>query len=166
MEEKKVTGYPSIDMPQLKFYRAKPLREFNVNQTMYRLIKDANVYNLDYDAIGYLGERISYKKLFDDVDQVARAFVALGVKNGDVVPILTTNTPEVAKVYLALNKIGAVAKWVDLRCSEEELIHYFNVHDCKICICFDKIIKNVENVINLLSLGTTEFGSFKLVIIS
>lgn len=154
MEEKKVTGYPSIDMPQLKFYRAKPLREFNVNQTMYRLIKDANVYNLDYDAIGYLGERISYKKLFDDVDEVARAFVALGVKNGDVVPILTTNTPEVAKIYLALNKIGAVAKWVDLRCSEEELIHYFNVHDCKICVCFDKIIKNVENVISKTELQT------------
>lgn len=154
MEEKKLTGYPSIDMPQLKYYRSKPLREFDVNQTVYKLIKNSNTYNLDYDAIGYLGERISYKKLFDDVDSIAKSFVSLGVKAGDVVPILTTNTPEVAKVYLALNKIGAVTKWVDLRCSEEELIHYFNVHDCKICVCFDKIIKNVENIISKTNIST------------
>lgn len=148
MENKEITGYPSIDMPQNKFYRSKALREFNVNSTVYKLIKDSNFNNLNFESIGYMGQKISYDELFSDVDVIAKSFLTLGVKEGDIVPILTTNTPEVSKIYLALNKIGAISKWIDLRCSEEELIHYFNENDCKICVCFDKIISQVKNIIN------------------
>lgn len=142
------TGYPSKDMPQVKYYRKNPLRDFDVNQRTYTLIKEVNKFNLGYNAIGYLGEQISYEKLLGDVEIVAKAFVSLGVKEGDVVPILTTNTPEVAKIYLALNKIGAISKWIDLRSSEHEIIHHLNDHNCKICICFDKFLKTVENIIS------------------
>ena len=141
------TGYPSKDMPQLKYYRKNPLRDFEVNQKTYTLIKDVNQYNLGYHAIGYLGQNISYQKLLEDVETAAKAFNLLGVKDGDVVPILTTNTPEVAVMFLALNKIGAVSKWVDLRSGEQELIHHFNMHDCKICVCFDKVLKGLENIL-------------------
>ena len=154
MEDKKLTGYPTIDMPHQKYFRERPLRNFDVNQKIYSLILDANKSNLDYKAIGYMGKNITYKELFNDVKKYISAFDSLGVKKGDVVPILTTNTPEVAKILLALNYIGAISKWVDLRSSENGLIHYFNEHNCKVCICFDKIIKNVEDIISKTNLET------------
>ena len=130
MEDKKLTGYPTIDMPHQKYFRERPLRNFDVNQKIYSLILDANKSNLDYEAIGYMEKNITYKELFNDVKKYISAFNLLGVKKGDVVPILTTNTPEVAKILLALNYIGAISKWVDLRSSENGLIHYFNEHNC------------------------------------
>ena len=38
MQEKKLTGYPSIDKPQMRFYREKPVRSINTEQTIYNLI--------------------------------------------------------------------------------------------------------------------------------
>lgn len=38
MEEKKRTGYPSIDKPWMKYYREKPLRELDAEQTLYNFI--------------------------------------------------------------------------------------------------------------------------------
>ena len=44
--EKKMTGYPSIDRPQEKFYRTKPVRELETEQTIYELIFNSNKENI------------------------------------------------------------------------------------------------------------------------
>ncbi|WP_207844544.1 class I adenylate-forming enzyme family protein [Williamsia soli] len=51
---------------------------------------------------------ISYKDLDDDVNRVANALLAAGIKPGARVATLLSSTLSVAKIYLAQNKIGSV----------------------------------------------------------
>ena len=38
MENKNMTGYPSIDKPQYAFYKKEPTRIVNTEQTIYNLV--------------------------------------------------------------------------------------------------------------------------------
>ena len=81
--EKKLTGYPSIDKPWLKYYTDEainaPLPECTIYESIYR----SNKNHLSDIALMYYGKKISYKVLFEQIDKTAKAFSALGVKNGD-----------------------------------------------------------------------------------
>lgn len=44
--QKVLTGYPSVEKPWRKYYRETELRQFNVNQTLYQLLWEANQENL------------------------------------------------------------------------------------------------------------------------
>lgn len=148
MEKNMITGYVSIDKPQYKFYRKSPIRKFDTNQTMYELVFNSNKNNMDYNATGYFGNYITFDELKCEVDKAANAYKNLGVKNGDVVAIAMINTPEVPVNLLALNKIGAVSKWLDLRASAEELEHYLTEHNCEVMVSLDKVAPKVESIIN------------------
>ena len=148
MEEKKLTGYPSIDKPQLQFYREKPVREINTEQTIYDLIFKTNDKNMSAPAIEYLGVQWTFEKLKAKVDQAASAFYASGLRCGDVVLFGVSNCPEAVVSLLALNKIGVVSKWFDVRAGEKDIEEYANESNCKYLIAFDMLISRVQAIIN------------------
>ncbi|MDD4734451.1 MAG: class I adenylate-forming enzyme family protein [Bacilli bacterium] len=148
MENNLRTGYVSIDKPQYKFYRENPIRDFDVNQTLYQLVFNSNTDNMDYNSLGYFGNIMTYQNLKDEVDKAALAYKQIGVKSGDVVAIAMINTPEVAINLLALNKIGAVSKWLDIRASANDLEHYLTEHDCKVMVSLDMITPKIGEIIN------------------
>lgn len=145
MEEKK---YVSTLKPHLKYYPPEPHREFDTSQTIYSLVRDANQLTIDYDAIGYFGHSYTYKELFRDVERLAQAFLQMGIRENDVVLIGMPTTPEVAKVLLALNKIGAVSKWIDIQINEETLEKYINENGSKHIVLFDKLLPQLEKIID------------------
>ena len=139
-------GYSSIDKPWLRFYREEPIKHIDPNQTMYEMV--FNQDNMESDAISYLGTTWTYKKFKGEVDKSADAFSKMGVKVGDIVLVGVSNSPESLVILLALNKLGAVSKWFDLRASEKEIEEYANSSNCKYMVSFDIILPKVENVIN------------------
>ena len=142
------TGFVSIDKPHLNTYRKEPIRNFEREQTIYELVMNSNQNNMDNLAVEYFGNTMTYKQLSNKVEQVAKAYTEAGVKNGDVVAIALINTPEVAINLLALNKIGAVSKWLDVRASAEDLEHYLNEHECKLMVSLDLVAPKVETILN------------------
>lgn len=46
-------------------------------------------------AIEFEGKKTTYKKLLDQIDVVAKALIANKIKKGDVVSIISINTPQV-----------------------------------------------------------------------
>lgn len=145
---KEKTGYVSIDKPHLKYYRKDPIRVFDPNQTLYEQVVAMNEETMDYTAIGYLGERWNYTKLINEVDRTASAYINMGIKEGDVVALTMINTPEAAVNLLALNKIGAQSKWLDVRASGDHLAHYLNEHDCEIIVSLDLVASKVDEIIH------------------
>lgn len=148
MEDRLRTGYVSIDKPQYKFYRESPIREFDVNQTLYQLVFNSNLDNMGYNSLGYFGNHLTYQNLKNEVDKTALAYQQMGVKRGDIVAVAMINTPEVAVNLLALNKIGAISKWLDVRASAKDLEHYLTEHDCKIMVSLDMVAPKVGEIIN------------------
>ena len=112
MEEKKMTGYPSIDKPWLKYYTKEAINAPLPECTMYEYVWNNNKDHLQDVAIVYFGRKITYKELFKHIDQTAVAFSKLGVKRGDIVTIQSLSVPQVVFILYALSKIGAVANLV------------------------------------------------------
>lgn len=138
----------NIYLPQEKYYRNKPVREFDLNQTMYSTVFEQNKENMDIDAIGFLGYSITYRGLKQNIDRLADAYCKAGVKEGDTVAICTINMPIVQENLLALSKLGATSKWIDLRIKGKDLIRNINESECKILVIFDGVTSVIQEIIN------------------
>lgn len=147
-QSKKMTGYASIDKPWNKFYREKPLVEIDRNQTIYNLIFNTNKENMNDVAIGYLGVNWTFKKLKSETDRLADAFSKSGIKEGDVVLVGVSNSPEAVVTLLALNKLGAVSKWFDVRAGEKDIEDYANDSSCKCVVAFDLLIPRIQMILD------------------
>lgn len=112
MVEKKLTGYPSIDKPWLKYYSEEEKTACLPACTMYEYVLNRNQDNMARTAINYYGTNITYSQLFRQIDIAASALERIGVKSGDIVTICMINSPEAVSLLFALNKIGATANMV------------------------------------------------------
>lgn len=130
MEEKKLTGYPSIDKPWLKYYSAEAIHTPLPECTMYELLWQNNKDHLDDIALNYYDRKITYGGLFEGIDKAAKAFTAMGVKQGEIVAICSVNTPETVYALYALNRLGAVANMIDPRTNADGVKHY--LEECNI----------------------------------
>lgn len=144
-EEKKMTGYPSIDKPWLKYYSEEvinvPLPECNLYQYMY----DNNKDNLNGVAINYFGRKITYGQLLKKIEMIAKSFKSLGICKGDIVTIMSMHTPETIYSIYALNRIGAIANMVYMTLSEEELVSVVKKTNSKALLVLDT---NLDKVLN------------------
>lgn len=137
MDNKKITGYPSIDKPWLKYYDQKAVEEPLPECTMYEHIFYNNQDNLDRVALKYYGRKISYRQMFQNISYISGALENIGVKSGDVVTVCTINSPETVYLIFALNKIGAVANMIYGSSTDEEIEKYVENVKSKIVFTLD-----------------------------
>ena len=143
----KLTGYPSIDKPWLKYYSEEainaPLPECTVWENIYKCNKD----HLTDTALLYFGKKISYGKLFSEIDKTAKALAYLGVKNGDNVAICMPAVPEAIYTILALNKLGANAGMLNPTFNETQLTDRVNEMEANVLVVVNELYTTVQNVI-------------------
>ena len=142
-----LTGYPSIDKPWLKYYSEEaintPLPECTVWENIYKCNKD----HLTDTALLYFGKKISYGKLFSEIDKTAKALAFLGVKNGDNVAICMPAIPEAIYTILALNKLGANAGMLNPTFNEAQLTDRVNEMEAEVLIVVNELYATMQNVI-------------------
>jgi fatty-acyl-CoA synthase len=80
--------------------------------------KEALVYN--YPEIG-LNLRLNFRQFRDEVDDVSKGLMALGIAKGDHVAVWAPNVPEWIFLQLALARIGAVMVTVNTAYKASEL---------------------------------------------
>ena len=131
-----------------KYHRSKPIKEFNLNQTMYSLINNESKDDLNLNATGFMGNNMTYKELIISSEKLAQAFHNVGIKSGDNVAILTISMPIVQQCLLSLSKIGATMSWIDLRSKSKDLVKYINNSNCKTIVVFEDMLPLVEAIIN------------------
>ncbi len=129
-----------------KYWRKKPIKEFNTEQTIYSLVTDESKNDLDLEATGFMGNSMTYKELLESAEDLSCAFNAMNVKEGDNVAILTISMPLVQQCLLSLSKIGATMSWIDLRVKEKDLINYINNGNCKAVVVFEDLLPLVEKI--------------------
>jgi long-chain acyl-CoA synthetase len=75
----------------------------------------------DHPAIIFEDRQLTYRQLREQVDRVAHGLLGRGIRVGDRVALYLPNIPEFAIVYLAAQKIGAVAVAVNSMLTSEEV---------------------------------------------
>lgn len=160
-EEKKLTGYPSIDKPWLKYYDAefleKPLPSMNIYSYLKHMTKDYGKLT----ALSYYGKEISYKELFMHIDEAAKVLMSVGVKSGDRVMYLMPNIPETAYFLYGGARLGAVADYIDPRpdsvdftVSAKKVLAMFKEEKAKFLVsldqCYLAMLKPIEQELKAL----------------
>lgn len=131
-----------------EFWRNKPIKEFDLHQTMYSFIKNESKNDMNLLATEFMGNNMTYGELFNFADKLSESLVASGVSEGDNVSILTINMPIVQQCLLALSKIGATMSWIDLRSKENDIIKYINNTECETLIIFEDLLPLIEKIID------------------
>lgn len=146
MSEKQLTGYPSIDKPWINYYSQEALNSYPDDCTIYRNIYDRNKDYLGNSAINYYGNQISYSKLFDNVEKVAKSLKAYGVKKGDCVALCTSGCPESIYIVLACSKIGVLANFINPLFTTEQMKDRINDTGAEYLFIMDEMIHFVQPV--------------------
>ena len=109
------------------------------------------------------------RELKNDQKTLARAFLALGIKKGDIITVATGRSMyENILIFLAANRLGAIVSFLDEKTPRDTLLHYLDEFNSPLLITYkysEKRIKelkhdakNLKNVINLDGRTVDEAG--------
>lgn len=96
----------------------------------------------------FYGRKISYGEMFNKVDYLQKVFASHGVKKGDIVSFLVLSSPETIYSLLALNKIGAMANFVNPTFSQEQIRDRIIDAKAEIVIVMDQLFDRLVPVID------------------
>ena len=147
MEKKRnAVLFPSVDKPWQKFYSEEAVRAELPKKTIYEYLLDASKDHMDDIAIIYFNRKITYRSLFQSIDQAYRSFHALGVKPGEYVVICSVNTPEVFAAFYALNRIGAVACMVDPRTNTSRIEDFMKASNTRKAVVLENALPRMDKI--------------------
>ncbi len=152
MLEKMLTGYPSVDKPWRKYYSEEAINTPLPECTIFEYLWDNNKNYPNDIAINYLGRKITYKTLFENIDKTAAAFLNAGVKEKEIVTVALPSIPEALYCVYALNKIGAVANMIHPLAGQSDAIYYFNEVQSRVAVIFDGAYGDIAGGIDKTSI--------------
>lgn len=133
-----------------KYYDKKDMNFEVPNISIYQYLKNKSLTNnyKENIAIEYFGTKITYTEFYKSIDKVAKSFRSQGIRRGDVVTILSANTPEAVISFYALNKIGAVANMIHPLSAENEIKEALNRYSTVMLVAMDITYNKVKKIIN------------------
>ena len=136
--EKKLTGYPSIDkthLSGLKYFERHPIIP---NLSISNAIDLMFMFSGEKPVIDCLDLQVTHKQFKEDGIILAKAFLQLGIKAGDIIAVSMPNFYQAIAVFKAANRIGAIVTFLNPYASDDELIRYLEKYDAPILINYDK----------------------------
>ena len=100
----------------------------------------------DREAMVYGDTRLTYKQFNARINQLAHAFMDLGIKKGSKVSILSFNCNQFMEAYFAVGKIGAVAAPLNFRLHPEELTYIVDHADAEAFIVGEPFLDTVRGI--------------------
>ncbi len=146
MQEQKLTGYPSIDKPWLKYYSEEAINAPLPECTIYEYLWENNKDHLGDVALNYFNRKITYGELFENIEKAARGFYSIGVREGDIVTVFSINTPETIYCIYALNLLGAIPNMEYVTESAKEAVVAIEKCESKTLIVLDALLPKFTSV--------------------
>lgn len=139
-EENKLTGYPSIDMPWLKYYTGQTVNAKLPECSIYEYMWENNKDYPDNAALDFFGHSVSYSQVFEFIEKTAKGFSSIGVKEGEIVTVFSVNTPETVYCLYALNLIGAIPSMEYVTESKKQAIDSVQKNMSKTVVILDALM--------------------------
>jgi len=116
------------------------------NTSMVDALMETSRKYPEYYAYEYFGNKVTYRVLARQIEDVAKALKNYGVEKDDRVTICMPSTPEAICMVYAVNLIGAVASMIHPLSSEKEIENYINQADSKFMLTLDMTLEKVMNI--------------------
>lgn len=134
-------------------YGSRPLVEIDVEDTLYNTFKKTALKNKDKICIRHNQVEMTYTELLEKVDNFSSALYLAGIREGDVVSLPIKNCIEVAIALIAINKIGAISKWIDTDKSSKEFYDDLSQTTFKFLIADNSVKEKIDNIVDSLDLN-------------
>lgn len=136
-----------MSKPWLKFYDAEVPAELVIPPlTIPDLLRQATQNYPKHTATIFMGARLNYNQLKQQVDRLAAALYALGIRKGDRVAIMLPNCPQTIIAYYATLSLGAVTVMTNPLYVERELEFQWGNSGAKAVIGLDIFWPRIEAV--------------------
>lgn len=112
--------------------------------TMFQMVERIAVQYPKEPAYEFYGRKTSYQAFIKRIERAARAFLAMGIREGDAVTICMPNTPQALDCFYGLNRIGAIANMVHPLSAQNEITFYLNLSQSKAILTVDLFYEKVE----------------------
>lgn len=108
--------------------------------TMYGLVlKTARRYP-EYTALSFMGQKMTYARMFELIDEAAAGLLAIGFTRGSVATICLPNTPHAVIFFYAVNRLGGICNMVHPLTPAEEMAHYIRTTRSDFLIILDAML--------------------------
>lgn len=148
MEDKKLSGYPSVDKPWLKYYSQKAIKTPLPEVSMYTYMTDSNQDRLNETALVYFGRKITHRQFQQNIDRCACALTAMGVNAGDRVSLCLLAMPETIYLLYAINKLGAVANFLILNATPDTIQEQIQLAESHLVIALDMVEPQIAKAVD------------------
>jgi len=111
--------------------------------------------------------RLSYAQLDEASNKIANALLGMGVKKGERVAMLLSNSPEFAAIYFGVVKIGGIAVPLDTKYKLTELGSLFNDSQPRVVVAESPFLGPIapalagfKSIAGVIELGSEHKGQF------
>lgn len=137
----------SYHRPWLKFYnKDTPSSLVYPDKTIYEMLVDSAQQYPEHVALHFMGKKIKYKKLIQEVDNCARALLELGVTEKDSVTVCMPNTPHAVVMFYAINQVGALANIIHPLSAPKEIEFYLEYVESKYILIGNFSYPNLKKI--------------------
>ena len=106
MQKEKVLNFSElenrVETNWYKFYENIPKHLDYPDISIFQMLEKNSLSRLNLIAYNYFGKKATYKKLFTDIEDCAKALKNIGVKENDRVTICMPNTPQASCTLIIL----------------------------------------------------------------
>ncbi|MBR2825802.1 MAG: acyl--CoA ligase [Solobacterium sp.] len=115
--------------------------------TMFQMVERVKELHPNSPAYEFYDKQTTFRQLIIKIEQAARAFIAFGVRKGDVVTICMPNTPQAVVVFYALNRIGAVSNMIHPLSAVNEIASFLTFAESSMILTLDSFYEKVHQAI-------------------
>ena len=152
MQKERILNYSDfenkVETNWYKFYENTPRHLDYPDISIFEMLEKNSLSRLNLIAYNYFGKKATYKKLFAEIEDCAKALMNTGIKENDRVTICMPNTPQAIASFYAVNKTGAVASMIHPLSAENEIKHFLKISESKILITIDLSWEKISKVID------------------
>ncbi|OUM84699.1 MAG: long-chain fatty acid--CoA ligase [Bacillus thermozeamaize] len=113
------------------------------------------------EAIHFLGKRLTYRQLRDEVFKFANVLSKLGVKKGERVSLMLANTPQSVIAYYAVLLLGGIVVQTNPMYTERELKHQLEDAGVETILALDLVYPRLSKVASQTPLKHIIYTSIK-----
>jgi long-chain acyl-CoA synthetase len=112
-------------------------------------------------ALIFYGKKVSYAELKVEIDKLATALAALGIKKGNTVALYLLNSPQYVISFFAALKVGAKITPISPIYTSIEIKHQLEDSEAETIICQDILYDNVKKAgVALKNIIVTNIGEY------
>lgn len=136
-----------LKAPWIGSYGELPFHLEYSKKSMCETVYDTAARENEFTALSFMGKKVSYTELADNIELVAKGFHSIGVRPGHRVLVCMPNTPQAIYCLYALNRIGAIAAMVHPLSAIGELVYFLNEASCDIAVTLDQFYEKFQHVV-------------------